>query len=455
MRITVLLSLLTLTVAFAFTPRSLTVPRRPFNSRGSALNGKKIQLLISDTGGGHRASAISIRDQISALDPSVSCDIVDVYTTYCKVFPFNSYPDLYKLMVTLFDGVLWKLFYEGGDTDPGLWFNQLLTETFCYSEFKKCLLRPGLNLDPSLKDGTEKYSVPEDGGRPADMYVSVHPLTQSLPLKILQETKVNSPFITVCTDLGSASQSWFDYRCDKIIVPTEVLREKAVRTCRKFMMRDSLMMTSTPKEYDTEKVEVIGLPIRSGFEPSKDKAEYKTDLNLDPSKPNVLIVGGGDGMGGIVETANACISSLNGLASVTVICGSNAEAKKNLEGLHGSNGDVLVTGYTPSMPSYMNSADLMVTKAGPGSIAEASVCGLPIIMYSFLPGQEEGNISLVEEEGWGKYVKDPAEIGRLAKVWLEDGEGIEKRKERARKGGRQEAARDIAKVLLEELELCS
>ena len=137
-----------------------------------------------------------------------------------------------------------------------MWFNQLLTETFCYSEFKKCLLRPGLNLDPSLKDGTEKYSVPEDGGRPADMYVSVHPLTQSLPLKILQETKVNSPFITVCTDLGSASQSWFDYRCDKIIVPTEVLREKAVRTCRKFMMRDSLMMTSTPKEYDTEKVEV-------------------------------------------------------------------------------------------------------------------------------------------------------------------------------------------------------
>ena len=58
-------------------------------------------------------------------------------------------------------------------------------------------------------------------------------------------------------------------------------------------------------------------------------------------------------------------------------------------------------------------------------------------------------------QGWGKYVKDPAEIGRLAKEWLEDGEGIEKRKERARKGGRQEAARDIAKVLLEELELCS
>ena len=108
--------------------------------------------------------------------------------------------------------------------------------------------------------------------------------------------------------------------------------------------------------------------------------------------------------------ANACISSLNGLASVTVICGSNAEAKKNLEGLHGSNGDVLVTGYTPSMPSYMNSADLMVTKAGPGSIAEASVCGLPIIMYSFLPGQEEGNISLVEEEV--RSCKDEAKTTR-------------------------------------------
>ena len=54
-------------------------------------------------------------------------------------------------------------------------------------------------------------------------------------------------------------------------------------------------------------MQVIGLPIRSGFEPSKDKAEYKTDLNLDPSKPNVLIVGGGDGMGGIVETGESAV----------------------------------------------------------------------------------------------------------------------------------------------------
>ncbi|GMH69568.1 hypothetical protein TL16_g05191 [Triparma laevis f. inornata] len=414
---------------------------------------KKIQLLISDTGGGHRASAISISTQIKNLDPTVECDIVDIYTTYCKVWPFSSYPELYKLMVTLFDGVMWKLFYEGGDTDPGLLFNQFLTETFCYNEFKTCLLRPGLNLDPSLKDGLEKYSIPKNG-KPADMYVSVHPLTQSLPLKILGEEKRNVPFWTVCTDLGSASQSWFDYRCDGIVVPSEVLREKAVRTCRKFMMRDSLMMTGTPKQYETSNVEVIGLPIREGFEPSKSKSEYKSDLNLDPSKPNILIVGGGDGMGGIVSTANACISTLSDLSSVTVICGSNIAAKTELSTTHKTNPNVLITGYTPNMPNYMNSADLMVTKAGPGSIAEASVCGLPIIMYSFLPGQEEGNVALVEEEGWGKFVKDPLEIGRLAKLWLEDEEKLEEKKEKAKKGGRPVAARDIAKRLLEELENC-
>jgi 1,2-diacylglycerol 3-beta-galactosyltransferase len=40
----------------------------------------------------------------------------------------------------------------------------------------------------------------------------------------------------------------------------------------------------------------------------------------------------------------------------------------------------------------MGAADAIVTKAGPGTIMEALICGLPMVLNAFVPCQEEGNI---------------------------------------------------------------
>lgn len=58
-----------------------------------------VQILMSDTGGGHRASANAIRDALDVLYPGkFECDIVDLYTEYGPFFPINSYPFMYKIM---------------------------------------------------------------------------------------------------------------------------------------------------------------------------------------------------------------------------------------------------------------------------------------------------------------------------------------------------------------------
>lgn len=46
------------------------------------------------------------------------------------------------------------------------------------------------------------------------------------------------------------------------------------------------------------------------------------------------------------------------------------------------------------MAEYMVAADILVTKAGPGTIAEAAAVGLPIMVTSHLPGQEAGNVDI-------------------------------------------------------------
>jgi len=56
-----------------------------------------IQILMSDTGGGHRASANALRDAFNVLHETepdrfplkIHCDIVDIYTDYGPFFPYN------------------------------------------------------------------------------------------------------------------------------------------------------------------------------------------------------------------------------------------------------------------------------------------------------------------------------------------------------------------------------
>ena len=162
----------------------------------------RVQILMSDTGGGHRASANALRDAFDVLYPGqFECDIVDIYTEYGPFWPFNGYVEGYKLMAKY--SFLWDIFYQFGETDLGLWLNEVLLTTFCYEPFKECMNRPS---------GSSK--------KRADMVVSVHPLCQDLPLKILadldslgksQESIGRiTPFVTVVTDLGGAHKTWFN-----------------------------------------------------------------------------------------------------------------------------------------------------------------------------------------------------------------------------------------------------
>jgi 1,2-diacylglycerol 3-beta-galactosyltransferase len=165
----------------------------------------KIQILMSDTGGGHRASANALRDALDVLYPGkIQCDIVDIFTEYGPFWPFNDYPRMYKIMAEY--SFLWDWFYHLGATPLGLAFNEWVMDLFCFDSFVECLGRT---------------SSPEGSpNRRADMIVSVHPLCQDIPLKALsyldsdgksKETNARkTPFVTVVTDLGGAHPTWFN-----------------------------------------------------------------------------------------------------------------------------------------------------------------------------------------------------------------------------------------------------
>jgi 1,2-diacylglycerol 3-beta-galactosyltransferase len=173
---------------------------------------------MSDTGGGHRASANALKDAFDVLHPGkFECDIVDIYTEYGPFWPYNDYVAMYKLMAEY--DFLWDIFYHFGETDLGLWLNEVLLTTFCFDPFKQCMNRPSGST-----------------GKRADMVVSVHPLCQDIPLKILSDLDSNgksrdpsareTPFVTVVTDLGGAHKTWFN---PKYVICVAVLGNQTYR----------------------------------------------------------------------------------------------------------------------------------------------------------------------------------------------------------------------------------
>jgi len=104
----------------------------------------------------------------------------------------------------------------------------------------------------------------------------------------------------------------------------------------------------------------------------------------------VLVVGGGDGMGGIVKIATSLGQKLGTGSSspayqMVVVCGSNADAKEQLSATKfGTGVKVIVQGFINNMDEWMRASDALVTKAGPGTIAEASICGLPCMLFAYL-----------------------------------------------------------------------
>ncbi len=122
------------------------------------------------------------------------------------------------------------------------------------------------------------------------------------------------------------------------------------------------------------------------------KRKLREDLGLESDLPTCLIVGGGDGMGGLVQISCALGKKLGASDcygetqyQMVVVCGNNREAKEALERVNwGSGVNVNVQGFVNNMDEWMNAADCLVTKAGPGTIAEASICGLPCMLFAYL-----------------------------------------------------------------------
>jgi 1,2-diacylglycerol 3-beta-galactosyltransferase len=117
------------------------------------------------------------------------------------------------------------------------------------------------------------------------------------------------------------------------------------------------------------------------------------------------MIGGGEGMGPLVPAVQA-IAERKPDACLVVIAGRNQTLYNALQALDAPV-PVHVEGFVTNIAVWMRAADVLVTKAGPNTLAEAFIAGLPLVLYAAIPGQEEGNVLHVVENDAGVWAPKP------------------------------------------------
>ncbi|MFH1826654.1 MAG: glycosyltransferase [bacterium] len=363
---------------------------------------KKILYLFSDTGGGHRSAATAIIHAVEHVHKNkFDQEMIDVFAT-CSGF-LNMFAKLYGPVIK-YSPQMWGQLYYWLDNERKLKALEKLSRPFILKELTKLIKR-------------EK----------PDMIISVHPMVNHLTSKAIIESGRVIPFVVVITDPVTLHRAWITPEVDLYVVATEDARQLAL----KYGLAE-------------EKVKVIGMPIDPKFFlKDRDKEKARKRDRLDPKLFTILLMGGGDGAGKMEKIINE-LDKMELEAQLIVITGRNkkleAKLKKNKDKF---NKPMRVFGFTDQVHEIMSESDMIITKAGPGTIAEALAMNLPIIITSWLPGQEEGNVEYVVKEKVGLVCKDPKQIASLIKELRESGE-FASMKKNIKRVSRPKAAVEIA-----------
>lgn len=369
----------------------------------------KIIYLFSDTGGGHRSAANAIINAVEHLQKGkYSQEKIDVFAA-CSGF-LNIFAKLYAPVIKYYPK-MWGQLYYWLDDERKLERLEKMGRPFIQEELTELIQKK----TPSV-------------------IVSVHPMINHITARAIRQSGKKTPFVMVVTDPVTLHRAWITPDVDLCIVATPEAKELAIQY-------------GMPEK----KIKVIGMPIDPKFFlKDRQKQEARKKDHLKPKLFTVLLMGGGEGAGKMYDIVRE-FNREKLKIQLIVIAGRNknleTRLKRSAQRFHFP---IRVFGFTDQVHEIMSESDLIITKAGPGTIAEALAMGLPIIVTSWLPGQEEGNVEFVVRENVGRVSKDPARVVEIVKELTETNE-FEELKKSIKRVSRPQAAMEIAREIFKYL----
>ena len=242
--------------------------------------------------------------------------------------------------------------------------------------------------------------------------------------------KFDFPLIGVLTDYAPHSYWMYD-NVDAYIVPNEKTKERFLNS-----------------GIDRNKVFPLGIPISAKFSGKTNKESARRVLRLDDNKPTLLIMGGGQGLGPIEDLIYA-INTIENPFQIIVVCGTNKKLKKWLEKRRLLfRKKMAILGYSRQVEMLMGISDIIITKPGGLTTAEALAKSLPIVIVNPIPGQEAKNTEFLLSEGVAVKASSPLDAAVLIEQLLNKPNKLGAMKAAAKKHAQPYAASNTADLIM-------
>lgn len=364
---------------------------------------KRILILTSDAGYGHRSAALAVED---ALD--------ELYGDQCECKVVNptdraDAPDLIRELEQGYDDMvvdspeLYRLSYHTLDAP----LISDITRTVVGQMFTDVMQALIEDFQPHI-------------------IVSTYPFHARSVAEVLKELHMDCPLTIVITDLTDVQSLWYSPVATMHFVPTKKIRQQAYEN-----------------DIPATRVRVTGLPVDPAFaREQRSKRKLRQALNWLTEPPTCLVVASPRTQR--MARASKYLAQIEDL-QVVVVCGGNSQLHKALKSLSEQDSFHLYD-WVENMPQLMKASDFIVSKAGGLIVSEALACGLPMILAEALPGQETGNMRHVVENQAGAWAPGPSEVMVTAISWLKnEGQQLKQFQKNAQELGKPEAAYKIAK----------
>lgn len=154
-------------------------------------------------------------------------------------------------------------------------------------------------------------------------------------------------------------------------VTNKLLAKKADRICTAY--------DGMERFFPADRIIKTGNPVRSALLEKRSREDARRSFGLDPAKPTVLVVGGSLGARTLNESVEAGLDSIARAGVQLIWQTGKAYGDRALKAAEGREG-VAATPFISDMASAYAAADLVVSRAGAGSISELELLGKPCIL---------------------------------------------------------------------------
>jgi processive 1,2-diacylglycerol beta-glucosyltransferase len=169
---------------------------------------------------------------------------------------------------------------------------------------------------------------------------------------------------------------------------------------------------------------------------------------LDPAAKVILVMGGGQGMGPL-KTIYTCLEQVKQPLQEIIVTGTNRKLHRQLKRkVARSRHKVSLHGYVNNMHELMAVSDLIVTKPGGITTAEALSKGLPMIIIKPLPGQEMNNTDFLINQQAAIKLDNARRIRGAVEDLLEHPKKLAELSAAALRTGKPDSAIDTARFIL-------